>query len=208
MARRYTRDNRGRFASAGGGGATARGGRLRTASGKKRATQTMKAASGGGDGVIRGRTARTVAGQMAMGKLAKRPEQAKPAAKATGAGRRVGGASSTMKRQSQPSSGGVLRGYQRDLLVRREDQGTTDRFRKLKGGGVLKQSTFMSPVGRGGRMAKVTTNQVFRQRENARKEIDRLTKPARTLKGPRPGYPTRTAISRRLTKSQGLRMER
>ena len=42
MARRYTRDNRGRFASS-GAGATARGGRLRTAGGNKRATQTMKA---------------------------------------------------------------------------------------------------------------------------------------------------------------------
>jgi hypothetical protein len=38
MARRYSRDNRGRFAS-GGGGATARGGRLKTAAGNKRETQ-------------------------------------------------------------------------------------------------------------------------------------------------------------------------
>lgn len=41
MARRYARDNRGRFASS-GSGATARGGRLRTASGAKRERQTMK----------------------------------------------------------------------------------------------------------------------------------------------------------------------
>lgn len=44
MARRYARDNRGRFAS-GGGGATARGGRLRTAAGNKRKTQTMQASA-------------------------------------------------------------------------------------------------------------------------------------------------------------------
>lgn len=44
--RRYVRDNRGRFASK-GAGATARGGRLKTASGKKRATQTMKVAGSG-----------------------------------------------------------------------------------------------------------------------------------------------------------------
>lgn len=44
MARRYARDNRGRFASS-GGGATARGGRLRTAAGNKRQTQTMKASA-------------------------------------------------------------------------------------------------------------------------------------------------------------------
>ncbi len=40
--RRYVRDNRGRFASV---GATARGGRLKTASGKKRQTQTRRVAS-------------------------------------------------------------------------------------------------------------------------------------------------------------------
>lgn len=40
-ARRYARDNKGRFAPA-GQGATARGGRLRTAAGNKRATQTQK----------------------------------------------------------------------------------------------------------------------------------------------------------------------
>ena len=40
MSRKYTRDNRGRFAST-GKGATARGGRLRTASGGKRKTETI-----------------------------------------------------------------------------------------------------------------------------------------------------------------------
>ena len=44
MARRFARDNRGRFAPK-GAGATARGGRLKTASGKKRATQTMQASA-------------------------------------------------------------------------------------------------------------------------------------------------------------------
>ncbi len=74
MARRYARDNRGRFASS-GSGATARGGRLKTASGNKRATQTMRAAGAGG--VIKGRAARTVAGEKAMAKLAKRAPAAK-----------------------------------------------------------------------------------------------------------------------------------
>ena len=41
MARKYSRDNRGRFASS-GTGATARGGRLKTAGGNKRATQTRQ----------------------------------------------------------------------------------------------------------------------------------------------------------------------
>lgn len=45
MARKYTRDNRGRFAST-GTGATARGGRLKTASGNKRETKKIAAMSG------------------------------------------------------------------------------------------------------------------------------------------------------------------
>lgn len=42
--RKYSRDNKGRFAST-GTGATARGGRLKTASGNKRKTQTMQSAA-------------------------------------------------------------------------------------------------------------------------------------------------------------------
>jgi len=45
MARRYSRDNRGRFASK-GSGATARGGRLKTAAGNKRKTQKISVLSG------------------------------------------------------------------------------------------------------------------------------------------------------------------
>jgi hypothetical protein len=47
--RRYVRDNRGRFATM---GATARGGRLATASGNKRATQTERLAGGKPAGII------------------------------------------------------------------------------------------------------------------------------------------------------------
>lgn len=49
MARRYSRDNRGRFSSA---GATARGGRLATASGNKRATQTAKLSGSSPKGTV------------------------------------------------------------------------------------------------------------------------------------------------------------
>jgi hypothetical protein len=51
MARRYARDNRGRFTS-GGAGATARGGRLRTAAGNKRATQTQQLSGAKPSGTI------------------------------------------------------------------------------------------------------------------------------------------------------------
>ncbi len=49
MARRYARDNRGRFSST---GATARGGRLATAGGNKRATQTTKLSGGKAGGTV------------------------------------------------------------------------------------------------------------------------------------------------------------
>lgn len=83
MARRYTRDNRGRFASV---GATARGGRLRTAAGNKRDTQT-KAISGGKPGSTIGKPAglkpqAALSSRMkmrdpnsALGKIAQRREQ-------------------------------------------------------------------------------------------------------------------------------------
>jgi hypothetical protein len=54
---RLTRDNAGKITSVGGTGATARGGRLRTAAGNQRATQTAKAKGGERAGVIKGRVA-------------------------------------------------------------------------------------------------------------------------------------------------------
>jgi hypothetical protein len=67
MARRYSRDNRGRFAS-GGTGATARGGRLKTASGKTRATQTTKAAAAKPSGTVAGKVKRNPAAAEKIGK--------------------------------------------------------------------------------------------------------------------------------------------
>jgi hypothetical protein len=69
MARRYSRDNRGRFAS-GGGGATARGGRLKTAAGNKRKTQTMQAGGAKAAGTIKGKVKRDpgAAGKAGKGK--------------------------------------------------------------------------------------------------------------------------------------------
>jgi len=66
--RKYVRDSIGRFATT---GATARGGRLKTKSGKKRATQTVKAKTGGKpSGAIKG-------------KIKRDPGAAKPAAAKT-----------------------------------------------------------------------------------------------------------------------------
>ena len=80
MARKYARDNRGRFASK-GTGATARGGRLKTAGGNKRETQTIQAAGGraGTIGKPRGLKPGTVTARMAATKPA--AAASKPAAK-------------------------------------------------------------------------------------------------------------------------------
>ena len=67
MARRYSRDNRGRFAS-GGTGATARGGRLKTASGNKRATQSTKAAPAKPSGTMAGKVKRNPTAASKIGK--------------------------------------------------------------------------------------------------------------------------------------------
>jgi hypothetical protein len=71
MARRYSRDNRGRFAGK-GAGATARGGRLKTAAGNKRKTQTMQAGGAKSAGTIKGKVKRdpNAAGKIGQGKTA------------------------------------------------------------------------------------------------------------------------------------------
>jgi hypothetical protein len=84
MARKYSRDNRGRFAG-GGGGATARGGRLRTAAGNRRKTQTMEAKGakiastigkpkGLKPGAIKSKPTSTVAKKRVLVKANARPE--------------------------------------------------------------------------------------------------------------------------------------
>lgn len=93
MARRYVRDNRGRFAST---GATARGGRLRTAAGNKRATVTMQGPARAGTigkpaglrpGALAARRAAAAKPAAAPAAAPKRRRTAKPAAPAKPAGR-------------------------------------------------------------------------------------------------------------------------
>ena len=77
MARKYTRDNRGRFASV---GATARGGRLKTASGGKRKTQTMSAKSPGLRSGTIAKGGRGVSGSVARSLAAVKKGRQAPAA--------------------------------------------------------------------------------------------------------------------------------
>ena len=148
MARKYTRDNRGRFAS-GGGGATARGGRLKTAGGNKRATQTMRAQGAGGDGVIRGRAARTVAGQKVMGKLAKRPEPAKAAPKA--APQRIEGPMRTGGTRSRLSGRKMSEGAGKRGAARQERQAAMAGMRGMLGR--TKPGASAEPLSTGGTLA-------------------------------------------------------
>jgi len=67
VARKYARDNRGRFASK-GAGATARGGRLKTAGGNSRNAQTMKAAGGPAGTIGKPRGLKPTAGKASTGK--------------------------------------------------------------------------------------------------------------------------------------------
>ena len=55
---RLTRDNAGKITSVGGTGATARGGRLKTAAGNKRAMQTAKVSGGSPVGTMKGKVKR------------------------------------------------------------------------------------------------------------------------------------------------------
>ena len=71
--RKYVRDSIGRFATT---GATARGGRLKTKSGKKRATQTVKAKTGG-------KPAGAIKGKIKRDPGAAKPAAAKPTAART-----------------------------------------------------------------------------------------------------------------------------
>jgi hypothetical protein len=72
---RLTRDNAGKITSVGGEGATARGGRLKTAAGNKRAMQTAKVSGGRPAGTMKGKVKRDPG---AAGKVG---QQAKPASR-------------------------------------------------------------------------------------------------------------------------------
>ena len=74
---RLTRDNAGKITSVGGSGATARGGRLKTAAGNKRAMQTAKVSGGNRAGTIKGKVKRDPG---AMSKVEQSKAAAKPAA--------------------------------------------------------------------------------------------------------------------------------
>jgi len=103
--RKYTRDNNGRFAST-GTGATARGGRLKTASGNKRKTQTAK--------MTGSKTASTIAKPKGLkpGTLKPKAAAAKPAApkalrvrmQTTAAGPRTGAQSGVKRRTTQAAA--------------------------------------------------------------------------------------------------------
>ncbi len=145
MARKYSRDNRGRFASS-GTGATARGGRLRTASGGKRATQTMTAASSRTTGAITGRAARTAAGQKVMGKLAKRPVTPTQAPGSRIKAPKIGGVSRARLSGQKMNEGAGKRGK-----ARQQRQQTMAIMRQMLGR--IKPGKSAEPLSTGGTLA-------------------------------------------------------
>jgi len=72
---RLTRDNAGKITSVGGTGATARGGRLKTAAGNKRAMQTAKVSGSRPAGTMKGKIKRDpgAAGKIGQGKATAKP---------------------------------------------------------------------------------------------------------------------------------------
>ena len=74
---KVTRDNAGRITSVGGNGATVRGGRLRTASGKKRATQTASIKASGSKSNIIAKGGRGISGAVARSLAAARKSRSK-----------------------------------------------------------------------------------------------------------------------------------
>jgi hypothetical protein len=110
MARRYSRDNRGRFAS-GGTGATARGGRLKTASGKTRATQTTKAAAAKPSGTVAGKVKRNPA---AAGKIG----QAKASAPKATTPTKLGGRLNPAKKADRKATKAYDTAYNRENRIR------------------------------------------------------------------------------------------
>jgi len=81
---RLTRDNAGKITSVGGSGATARGGRLKTAAGNKRAMQTAKVSGGRPAGTIKGKIKRDPGAAGKVGQVGQSKSATKPTATALG----------------------------------------------------------------------------------------------------------------------------
>lgn len=186
MTRKYRRDNLGRFAG-GGGGATARGGRLRTATGKKRATKTMKASGPAMGGAVKGKVRRDLGAMAKAGKEAPSPQRLAPKT-----------AKAPTKRKD-----GVLGGMRRDVIL--SDGNQRIRYRNTKGGGTLVESKVKAvDFGRGARRPGNTSRQMLNSRQTARDEIARRTKPRRNLRGETvPGMRQTRGYSRRITRNKG-----
>jgi hypothetical protein len=197
MARRYTRDNRGRFASAGGGGATARGGRLRTASGKKRATQTMKAAGAGGAGVMKGKPtgkAATVSREQFVARQGSRADSMVTAIAAASPGGRA--------RMSKKQEGRMVATADRQrAAARAKDEKAGNMYDSLAKAGKVKSPKAESRIARLTRAAQGDPNteraraaqRLLAKRAGAAKP--RPAKPAAMAKRSSPAMPKRNYVS-------------
>ena len=117
-ANRLTRDNAGRITSVGGDGATARGGRLRTAGGKQRAVQTARVKGGGANTIAKG-------GNGISGRVARSLAAVKRG--------RAGAASSAVK----PASGVFNSNKQAERLARAERNFDRNKWESIRASRIL-----------------------------------------------------------------------
>ena len=151
MARKYTRDNRGRFASS-GGGATARGGRLKTAAGNKRATQTMSAKGAGGPAGTIAKGGNGVRGSVARSLAATRKPAAAPAKAAPKAApKRIEGPLRTGGTRSRLSGQKMSEGAGKRGKARQERQAAMAGMRGMLGR--TKPGASAEPLSTGGTLA-------------------------------------------------------
>ena len=161
MARRYARDNRGRFAS-GGGGATARGGRLRTAAGNKRKTQTMQA-SAAPKGTI-GKPRGLKPGAIKAKPAAKQASKAATSLQAVNARRARASAPRTSTYLSQKLN-------TQSAITRSAANAIYNRQRAVGKAGGLDQSVIRSPIGIMPKTSGSVRNRAEQVREAARKRV-------------------------------------
>lgn len=138
-ANRLTRDNAGRITSVGGDGATARGGRLRTASGRRRAAVTAKA-TGRMSGTVKKGANKLPKGQRNEGTAIPRPTTG-------GTASRPGSMTATLR--------GTMRALaQADARFIREIEGITGQpLRAPRGGGGSAAAGRVRATARGGRVS-------------------------------------------------------
>ena len=170
MARRYSRDNRGRFAS---GGATARGGRLRTAAGNKRATQTERISGGKASGTVakpKGLKPGAIKAKPQVSSAAAPKPAAKPVPKSATSLQAV---NARRARASAPRTSTYLsqKLNTQSAITRSAANAIYNRQRAVSKAGGLDKSVVRNPIGIMPKTSGSVRNRASQVREAARKRV-------------------------------------